>query len=101
MIGIGPNNPNNENDFYEKTWSYDCYTSKLVLLGDYYDKYSQKFGKLKKGDIVELYVDRTEGKFSFSINDSDYFTACSNIPEKVTLYPIVIIRDQNMTVEII
>ena len=101
LIGIGPDNPNNEIDFYEKCWSFNCSNSKLVLLSGNYTLYGKNSKKLKKGDIVEVIVDRKEGNLSFAVNDSDYGIACSNIPKEETLYRIVIILDQNIIVEIV
>ena len=101
LIGIGPDNPNNEIDFYQKCWSFNCSNSKLVLLSGNYTLYGKNSKKLKKGDIVEVIVDRKEGNLSFAVNDSDYGIAYSNMPKEETLYPIVIILDQNNIVEIV
>ena len=101
LIGIGPDNPNNEIDFYQKCWSFNCSNSKLVLLSGNYTLYGKNSKKLKKGDIVEVIADRKEGNLSFAVNDSDYGIAYSNMPKEETLYPIVIILDQNNIVEIV
>ena len=62
MIGIGPNNPNNEEEFYKKCWNFVSSNSKLVILSKNSSEYNNHSGRLKKGDIVEVIVFR---KFIF------------------------------------
>ena len=57
--------------------------------------------KLKKNDIIEVIVDKKLGNLSFAINDINYGIACSNIPKEETLYPMVVIYQQNHIVEIV
>ena len=101
LIGIGPNNPNDEIDFFKKCWSFVTSKSELILLSDKSMKYKNHSGRLKEGDIVEVNVDRKKGDLSFSVNGKDYGLACSEIPKDEVLYPTVIIHDQNKSVEII
>ena len=56
---------------------------------------------LNKGDVVEVIVDRKLGHLSFSVNKENFGIAFSEIPKDETLYPIVIIYNQNQIVEII
>ena len=57
--------------------------------------------QLKKGDIIEVIIDRKVGTLSFSINDSYYGIGYSKIPKDDILYPIVMINDENQIVELI
>ena len=68
LIGIGPNNPNNESNFYKKCWSFISSCSKLLLKSESSTDYNNHSGRLKKGDIVEVIVDRQLGNLSFAIN---------------------------------
>ena len=101
LIGIGPNNPNNENNFYIKCWSFISTKSILLLRSGNQTKYNNHSGRLKKGDIVEVIVDRQLGNLSFAVNGSNYGIACSDIPKEDELYPTVSIYDQNIIVEIV
>ena len=100
LVGIGPNNPNNEKNFQNKCWSFICGTSGLRnSQGE--SKYKNHNGKLKDGDIIEVTVNRILGNLSFAINGIDYGVAFTNIPKEKILYPIVLIYDYQQTVEII
>ena len=101
MIGIGPNNPNNETNFYQKCWTFACTHSFLLLKSSNDTKYNNHSGKLKKGDIVEVIVDRQLGNLSFSVNNSNYGLACTGIPKEDILYPIIIIFEKNHSIEIL
>ena len=102
LIGIGPDNPNNEINFYEKCWSFICGKSGLSIKSGNETKYNNKeFKALKKGDIIEVIVDRKLGNLSFAINGENYGIAFSKIPKDNILYPIIMINDQNQIVEII
>ena len=101
LIGIGPDNPNNEINFYLKCWTFSTFNSNLVLKSEDYIDYNNQSKKLKKGDIVEVLVDRKKGNLYFSVNDLNYGIASSEIPKDETLYPIIMIHDQKMSVEII
>ena len=101
LIGIGPNNPNNENDYYNECWCFICGESKISKKSYIETEYNNHSGRLNKGDIITVIVDRKVGNLSFHINDSDYGIAVSEIPKDDILYPIVLINDQNQIVEII
>ncbi len=58
IIGIGPDNPNNENYFYNNCWTFICGISKISIKSGQETDYNNNRGKLKKGDIVEVIVDR-------------------------------------------
>ena len=100
MLGIGPQNPNNTNHFYIECWCFYCYKSNIIIEGEELD-YNGHSGSLKKGDIVEVIVDRISDKLSFSVNDSNYGISCSKIPKDATLYPFVIMISHSQTVGLI
>ena len=100
LIGIGPNNLNNENNFYYYCWSFICGESKLNIKSCTGTKYNNHSGSLKEGDIIETTVNRKLGTLSFAINGTDYGIAYSKISMEDILYPIVMINDQNQTVEL-
>ena len=99
FIGIGPNNPQNINCFYNYCWSLSCGENKIWNNKDeiVFKKYA---GNLKEGDIIEVIVDLIKGNLIFKINDIDYGLICTNIPKNEELYPIVLINDMNQIVEI-
>ena len=101
LIGIGPNNIKNEMDFCNQCWSFICGETKLCLKSEEETEYNNHSGKLKKGDIISVIVDRKFGNLSFQVNDIDYGIAFSKIPKDDILYPIISICDQNQTVEIV
>ena len=81
-------------NFLYNCWSFICGNSKLSIKSDQESNYNKKKkGKLKKGDIIEVIVDRKAGNLSFSINDSNYGIAYSLIPKDDILYPKVMIND--------
>ena len=74
----------------------------MSLRSEFQTKYNNHGSKcLKAGDIIKVIVDRKLGNLSFEINDENYGIACSNIPKDDVLYPIVMINDQEQTVEIV
>ncbi len=102
LIGIGPDNYNNEKNFYMKSWTFICGQSMICIKsggGTIYN--NKKKAKLNNGDIIEVIVDRKLGNLSFAVNDENYGIACSEIPKEETLYPIVMIHDENQIVEIV
>ena len=103
ILGIGPNNYNNEDDFYKNCWSFDCYERRLILKSTCYSDYANnKFSELlKKGDIIGIEVNRIKNTLSFSINDNNLGVACDNIPNDDSLYPIAILGDSDSSLEII
>ena len=88
IIWIGPQNPNNKSCFYQDCWSFLCYDSKKVIKSSSQSDYNGHAGQLKKGDIVEVIVDRKSWNLSFAVNDIDYGIAHSEIPKDDTLYPV-------------
>ena len=101
LIGIGPDNPNNECYFYKKCWTFICGSSMLSIKSGSESNYNNNKGKLKKGDTIEVIVDRKNRTLSFSVNDSNYGNAYSQIPKNEILYPIVMINDENQIVELL
>ena len=99
-IGIGPNNF--KGNFCDECWSLysHCSTIKLRMKGKS-SEYNNHKEKLKKNDIIEVIVDRKLGNLSFSVNDINYGIACSNIPKEESLYPTIVLYQQNHIVEIV
>ena len=101
LIGIGPNNVKNESNFYHYCWTFICGNAQLSLKSGSSSNYTGEYTKLKKGDIIEVIVDRKKGTLSFGVNGKNYGLTNVKIPENEELYPIVLINDQNQTVEIV
>ena len=101
IIGIGPQNPDNKENFFEYCWSFYCYDSHKVIKSISQSNYNNHSGQLKKGDIIEVIVDRFLGNLSFSVNDINYGIACSEIPKDDALYPIILLYDKGQTVELL
>ena len=101
IIGIGPDNPNNKKYFYNNCWTFICGESKISIRSGGGTDYNNNRGKLKKGDIVEVIIDRIKGNLSFAVNGENYGIACSNIPFDMILFPVVMINDELESVEII
>ena len=77
LIGIGPDNTNNEEDFHYKCWSFICGKSELSIKSGQGIKYNNKEKKkLKREDIIEVIVDRKLGNLSFAVNGINYGIAC-------------------------
>jgi hypothetical protein len=100
LIGIGPDNVKNESNFYNYCWSFICGNSQLSLKNGNNSKYLD-YKKLNKGDIIEVIADRKKGTLSFGVNGKNYGLTNVKIPENEELYPVVLINDQNQTVEIV
>ena len=101
LIGIGPNNLNIKSNFHRKCWSFICGNSNLCLEKNGETEYNNYKGALKKGDIIEVIVDRNIGNLSFAINEVNYGIAFSNIPKEDQLYPIVNIYEEKQEVELL
>ena len=101
FIGIGPDNPNNKNDFYKESWTFVCSNSKLLNRSGSYSDYNGHSEILKEGDILEVIADRITGKLSFAVNDFNFGIAFTNIPKEDTLYPIIIMQFQDQIIELI
>ena len=56
---------------------------------------------LNEGDFVEITADRTSGNLSFSVNGINCGFASSALPKSEELYPIVILYEQGLSVEIV
>ena len=101
FIGIGPDNPNNKNDFYKESWTFVCSNSKLLNRSGSYSDYNGHSEILKEGDILEVIADRITGKLSFAVNDFNFGIAFKNIPKEDTLYPIIIMQFQAQIIVLI
>ena len=102
LIGLGPENLINEEIAPIKCWSFICGENQLCIQSENETRYNDKEPKtLNKGDIIEVIVDRKLGNLSFSVNGENYGIACSEIPKEETLYPVVMINDQDQIVEIV
>ena len=100
LVGIGPENNNKEENFYKSCWSLSCGNSKINIKNLLGKKYMRKEKKIKKGDIIEVIVDRNLGYLSFGINGVNYGIACQ-IPMEGDLYPVIAIHDIDQIIEII
>jgi len=102
IIGIGPENINNESHFYKKCWSFDVHNCQLILNSWSYTNYNDNIiPKTKKDDIITVEVNRIEHTLSFSIYDINYGIASSDIPKNDILYPIIILYESLASVQII
>ena len=102
LIGIGPKNINNELNFYNRCWTFICGNSQLSIRSGNSTKYNNNNnGTLNAGDIIEVIADRINGDLSFSVNNKNYGLTNIKIPNNDELYPIVLINDENQSVEII
>jgi len=98
LVGIGPINA--KGNLYSLCWSLVCSISKICIKGQK-SEYNHLKGNLKKGDIIEVIVDRKLNNLSFSINGVNQGIACSQIPREDILYPTVVIYEQNHSIELI
>lgn len=97
-IGIGKYNSKGVN----YCWSIYSHSSNIQLcLEGNCSKYNNKYETLKKGDIIQVIIDRISNQLSFYINDIDFGIACSNIPKDDKLFPIVLLYEKNLNVEIL
>ena len=89
LIGVGPSNLNqNEENLYNKTWTFICGYSKLSLQSGSPRDYNGNIGKIKEGDIIEVIMNTMNGELSFSVNDINYGSACK-IPMNIDLSPFI------------
>lgn len=102
LIGIGPENIYNKDDCYYKCCTFICGNSQLCMKDASSIPYFNHSGSLKKGDIVEVTVDRINGNnVFFAVNNVNYGIAFNNIPLEERIYPVVLIYDTNQTVELL
>ena len=91
-----------QGNLYDECWNICSMGNKVGL---YNKKKSSSYNNLsiniKKGDIIEVIVDRKLGNLSYSINGINYELACSEIPKDDILYPIIILFEQGLSVEIV
>ena len=97
-IGIGKINSKGINDL----WSIYNHTSKIKLnLKGKSLNYNEHKETLKKDDIIEINIDRISNKLSFSVNNVNFGIACENLPKDEELYPIILLYEINLNVEIV
>ena len=103
IIGIGPDNQNNINEFFTNCWSLDIKNMKLILKSGSYSDYINNKNKIivKKGDIIKVEVDRIKNTLSFTINDINCGIAFSEIPQEDILYPVIMPYNSKSSIEII
>ena len=100
IIGVGPSNLNqNENNLYNKTWTFICGSSNISIKSGSPTIYKGN-KKLKEGDIVEVIMNNITGELSFSVNDINYGVACK-IPLNIDLSPFVCLYVQGDSVELL
>ena len=99
-IGIGPKSF--QGNLYDECWSIFSSSSKVFLQNKtkYFD-YKNLNINIKKGDIIEVIVDRKLGNISYSINGINYGLAFQDIPKEDILYPTVVLYEQGLSVEIV
>ena len=56
---------------------------------------------IKKGDVIEVIVDRKLGNLSYSINGINHGLAFQDIPTEDVLYPTVVLFEQGLSLEIV
>ena len=97
-IGIGYDNSKS----YSDCWSIFSHKSSISLnkKGTTLN-YNDIKGKINKGDIIEVIVDRILGNISFADNDVNYGIAFSDIPKDDILYPAILLYEKNLNIEII
>ena len=103
IIGIGPDNQNNINEFFTNCWSLDIHNMRLILKSGSYSDYINNKNKIivKKGDIIKVEVDRIKNTLSFTINDINCGIAFSEIPQEDILYPVIMPYNSKSSIEII
>ena len=100
IVGVGPSNLNqNENNLYNKTWTFICGSSNISIKSGSPTIYKGN-KKLKEGDIVEVIMNNITGELSFSVNDINYGVACK-IPLNIDLSPFVCLYVQGDSVELL
>ena len=74
LIGVGPSNLNqNENHLFNKTWTFVCSNSKLLIQSGNYSDYNGHKEKQKEGDIIGVIMNNINGELSFSVNDNKIY----------------------------
>ena len=97
-IGVGKFNGKGYND----AWSIYSHTSEIQInLEGNCSSYNNHKGTLKKGDIIEVIIDRISNQLSFSVNGVNFGIACQNLPKDEELYPTVLLYEKNLNVEIV
>ena len=100
-IGIGPNQF--KGNLFDECWSI-CKKGTCGIALYMKDKFidiKNYENKIKKGDIIEVIVDRKLGNLSFRVNDFDCGIVCSEIPKEENLYPTIVLYEQNHSIEIV
>ena len=84
LIGVRPfNNNDSKNPHYYRCWSFICGCSQLSIKSGFTTKYNNHSGQLKKGDIIEVIIDRKRGELSFAVNEINYGVSCFGLPKKI------------------
>ena len=98
-IGIGNNNFKTNADIW-CIYSH-CIKIQKSLKGSISQFNNYKEAVINNNDIIEVLVDRISNQLSFAINDVNFGIACSNIPKDIELYPVVLLYEGNLNLEII
>lgn len=102
-IGIGPADIDQTKfDLYKKCWVVICYTSKCWFV-DTYGPYlvNNKAYMMKTGDVIGIIVDLTVKTLAFNINNGKFVVVNYQIPNDISLVPVVLITDSKESVDII
>lgn len=100
-MGIGPNQFNG--NLYDECWNIFKNGTNGVgfRMQKKYIEFKNYKNKIKKGDIIEVIVDRKLGNLSFCVNDFNCGIVWSEIPKEESLYPTIVLYEQNHSIELV
>ena len=101
FVGIGPNQLNGS--LFDECWSIckDGTEGVGFFMQKKYIAFKNYKNKIKKGDIIEVIVDRKLGNLSFCVNDFNCGIVWTAIPKEESLYPTIVLYEQNYSIEMV